>query len=374
MDMEMLTEKGHCTQADKENFSLTIEIPNFEITESYREIPNGNFSRVISFRDRASRPFVLGQSIDLTSLWCINLQHNDEYSDQQITYHAAVELNLLKIYHAPYDFVLCRFKISMVDKDGDLIYSKHWPSWDNTRKIRVGEGYMMPDFIVRSDIYDNKGIFMNDNTLRLKLEGILYGHFKVESIAISKQPVLPFTSLSSQLWTSMELCDVKLTSKDEKFIKAHKLILSKASPIIEALLLTLPAPEGEERKGLDVEFFSDLTELEIRKFLQYIYTGHVDQDWSDLSQVTQLISIADTYEIRGLKWLCFKNILNHLTRSNFIEVLELFQAFHAATVFQSYLHQFFLKNQAMLVRNETFQTFAEAKPDAFLYIALFRES
>ncbi|CAL8122004.1 unnamed protein product [Orchesella dallaii] len=232
----------------------------------------------------------------------------------------------------------------------------------------------MADFIGKQDLLDNKGLFLSDNVLRLKLEGVLYGHFRVETITISTQPVPSLKSISSQLWTSMEHWDIKLISKDEKFIKAHKLILSKASPVINAILMSLTDFEEDKGKEHGLQFLNDLMESDIRKILQYIYTGNVDQDWSEMKAVAQLISIADTYEIRGLKWLSFRNILNHLTLTNFTEVVELFYTFDAATVLQSILHQFFLKNQEKLIRSEAFQTFAKAKREAFLYVTLFHGS
>jgi len=120
--------------------------------------------------------------------------------------------------------------------------------------------------------------------------------------------------------TPDQRCDVKLVVEDGKEFKAHKHVLSEASPFFEKLL---NSPMKESREGIvRLEMFS---ESAMRDTLQFIYTGDVQILAEENAK--DLVVSADYFLLPSLKPLAERALVGMLNTSNCISVYYLCQTY-----------------------------------------------
>jgi len=108
-------------------------------------------------------------------------------------------------------------------------------------------------------------------------------------------------------------CDVILVVEDGKELKAHKQVLSEASPFFEKLL---NSDMKESREGIvRLEMFS---ESAMRNTLQFIYTGDVQILAEDNAE--DLVALADYFFLPKLKTLAEAALGEMLNTSNCISI------------------------------------------------------
>ena len=105
--------------------------------------------------------------------------------------------------------------------------------------------------------------------------------------------------------------DVTLVAADGKELKAHRWVLSDASPFFEKLLNSDMKESNEGVVRLDM-----LTELGLGDLLEFIYTGNVQISANDNAQ--DLIAMADYFDLAHLKILAGRVLLQELNSSNSI--------------------------------------------------------
>ena len=106
-------------------------------------------------------------------------------------------------------------------------------------------------------------------------------------------------------------CDVALVVEDGKELKAHRKVLSEASPFFEKLL---NSDMKESKEGIvRLEMFSDSV---MAATLEFIYTGHVQISTEDNAR--DLIAIADYLFLPKLKNLAEDVVALKLNTSNSI--------------------------------------------------------
>ena len=116
-------------------------------------------------------------------------------------------------------------------------------------------------------------------------------------------------------------CEVILVVKDGKEFKAHKQLLSEASPFLEKLL---NSDMKESKEGIVcLEMFSESV---MRNTLEFIYTGHVHVLTEDNAR--DLIVMADFIFLQNLKNLAEKVLLQGLN------ALNCFSTYHFAERYQ----------------------------------------
>ena len=120
--------------------------------------------------------------------------------------------------------------------------------------------------------------------------------------------------------TPDQRCDVKLVVEDGKEFKAHKHVLSEASPFFEKLL---NSDMKESREGIvRLEMFS---ESAMRDTLQFIYTGDVQILAEENAK--DLVVSADYFLLPSLKPLAERALVRMLNTSNCISVYYLCQSY-----------------------------------------------
>ncbi|XP_078348501.1 kelch-like protein 40 [Oculina patagonica] len=131
-------------------------------------------------------------------------------------------------------------------------------------------------------------------------------------------------------------CDVILVVEDGKKIKAHRQVLSEASPFFEKLL---SSDMKESKEGvIRLEMFSESV---LGNTLEFIYTGNVQILTEDSAQ--DLIIVADYLFLLNLKNIAEKVLLQKLNISNCISTYHFSERYQCEELV-SKTKQFILAN------------------------------
>ena len=142
--------------------------------------------------------------------------------------------------------------------------------------------------------------------------------------------------------------DVTLVVQDEKEFKAHRRVLSKASPFFEKLLNSDMRESNEGVVRLEM-----LTEPCLRDILEFIYTGSVQISAEDNAQ--DLIAMADYLVLPHLKALAEKYLINNfkLNDSNSISTYYFAERYRCENLI-SVCKDFILANFTAVAKTEVF--------------------
>ena len=141
------------------------------------------------------------------------------------------------------------------------------------------------------------------------------------------------------------LCDVTLVAKEGNEFRAHKNVLSAASPFFVKLL------QSEMReKDEGVIRFEDISELIIADVLEFIYTGSVEINETNAKA---LIIAAEYLLIEGLKTKSGRFLEQQITSSNCISTLRFAEKYRCEELVANST-KFILDNFASVAESEEF--------------------
>ena len=129
------------------------------------------------------------------------------------------------------------------------------------------------------------------------------------------------------------LCDIALVTKDDKEFKAHKNVLSAASPFFFKLL---QSDMKENREG--IVRFEEISGAVMEDVLEFIYTGSVEVTQENCKD---LIAAANYLLIPGLKNLSGQFLEQQITKSNCISTFyfaEIYQCDELITNTRKFIH------------------------------------
>ena len=132
------------------------------------------------------------------------------------------------------------------------------------------------------------------------------------------------------------LCDITLVTKDDKEFKAHKNVLSAASPFFFKLL---QSDMKENREG--IVRFEEISGAVMEDVLEFIYTGSVEVTQENCKD---LIAAANYLLIPGLKKLSGRFLEQQMTNSNCITTFyfaEMYQCDELITNTRKFIHENF---------------------------------
>ena len=142
------------------------------------------------------------------------------------------------------------------------------------------------------------------------------------------------------------LCDISLVANGGKEFKAHRNLLSAASPFFEKLL---QSEMKEKEEG--VIRFEDISELILADILEFIYTGSVEINETN---ATDLIIAAEYLLIEGLKTKLGRFLEQHqMTSSNCISTLNFAEKYRCEELVINSA-KFLLENFASVAETEEF--------------------
>ncbi|XP_011863898.1 PREDICTED: protein roadkill-like [Vollenhovia emeryi] len=163
------------------------------------------------------------------------------------------------------------------------------------------------NFLQKDEILDTANGLLSNDELTIFCEVSI----KADIINISCQNnVIQFNASKHSLIKDFELlfenqkfCDVTLTACGKEF-QAHKAILAARSPVFLAMF----EHDTEKNKKSCVDM-TDLNPEVLKKMLQYIYTGKVE----NLDNLEgELLAVANKYGLESLKILCEKELFRNL--------------------------------------------------------------
>ena len=129
------------------------------------------------------------------------------------------------------------------------------------------------------------------------------------------------------------LCDVTLVTKDDKEFKAHRNVLSAASPF---LLKLLQSDMKENREG--IVRFEEISGAVMEDVLEFIYTGSVEVTEENSED---LIAAANYLLIPGLKTVSGRFLERQMSKSNCISTFyyaEMYQCDELITNTRKFIH------------------------------------
>ena len=153
-------------------------------------------------------------------------------------------------------------------------------------------------------------------------------------------------------------CDVILVTKGGKEFKAHKKVLSEASPFFEKLL---NSDMRESKEG--IVRLEMLTEPVLGDMLEFIYTGKVSILAEDNAR--HLVAMADYLFLPQLKALPGKGLRQQLDASNCISTYYFAEIYHCEEL-ASHAKQFTLENFTTVAKTEDFMNMSSQEVEMWL--------
>ena len=129
------------------------------------------------------------------------------------------------------------------------------------------------------------------------------------------------------------LCDITLVTKDGKEFKAHRNVLSAASPFFSKLL---QSDMKENQEG--IVRFEEISGAVMEDVLEFIYTGSVEVTQENSED---LVSAANYFLITGLKTVSGRFLERQMTRSNCISTFyfaEIYRCDELITNTRKFIH------------------------------------
>uniref|UniRef100_A0A146KXW5 Speckle-type POZ protein n=1 Tax=Lygus hesperus TaxID=30085 RepID=A0A146KXW5_LYGHE len=166
-----------------------------------------------------------------------------------------------------------------------------------------------PDFISRSRLME----FLQGNTLKVRC--------KLKGPAVEIQKALPeehFSFLCRQgLWQqylNQQFVDVVVVVQESKF-KVHKAVLAAHSPVLTAMF-NVDMLESRQ----NIVTIEDCSPHSFEAFIKWMYLGEVE----GTEQVhSELLALADKYDMNKLKVICEKSLSAEISVSNAVKTLKL---------------------------------------------------
>ena len=113
-------------------------------------------------------------------------------------------------------------------------------------------------------------------------------------------------------------------------VPCHKIVLAAASPVLEAMV------ENKMREAIESKADIKLTEEVGKGFLQFLYTGDLQDDL--LKQHTPaFLSLAEMYDLPELKDMAETELLIQLDKENMVAMISIGEIFRADEILEAAL-------------------------------------
>ncbi|KAL7293876.1 hypothetical protein TKK_0012608 [Trichogramma kaykai] len=116
-----------------------------------------------------------------------------------------------------------------------------------------------------------------------------------------------------QLWGTKQFKDVVVLTLGGLVIPAHKIVLAAASPVLEAVF-------KKHKRMYNLRIYEARKEAVVQ-LLFYVYTGRLKL-CNDVRTLGELLTLAHAYEIKGLKLVCQRRLIEHMDVDNCVDILQ----------------------------------------------------
>ncbi|XP_065203942.1 speckle-type POZ protein-like [Planococcus citri] len=184
-------------------------------------------------------------------------------------------------------------------------------------------GWGFAEFIKKDENFRNKLLLNNTLTIRCEVKfsdtnGITTSTSFLQCNCGIEMPCDLSENIAS-LFENQTLTDVILSVNGKEY-PAHKVILAARSPVFCAMF-----KHNTKENELNRVDINDINEAVVEAMLKYIYTGKCN-DSDEL--VEGLLVAADKYDLRRLKSMCAKRLINRLSAESAANVLILADMHH----------------------------------------------
>jgi len=223
------------------------------------------------------------------------------------------------------------------------------------------------DLISKKNLKENSNKFLSNGALKLKCNFSIYAsevsHIQKENPKRFKGTTSLSTDLSS-LWQDQYLHDFMIKCEGKTF-PCHKAILASRSKVFKAMLTQ---EESLERIKNEVEI-KDCSHEALESFLEFLYTDGLADETPYNS--TELLILADKYNVASLKNKCELALSETLTNLNAIQLLSTASLISAKTLLKN-AATYIAKNHRELVGSDDWAEMVKTNPQAM--DAIFKAS
>jgi speckle-type POZ protein len=249
--------------------------------------------------------------------------------------------------------VTVTFELMALDSSGNSF--KKLPS---TKKLSLKEpSWGFPNFLSKKSLKDNAATHLPNGALKLKCDFTIYVA-EISRVQSEVQGSVGESTLSinfNNLWTEGVLQDFNIKCEGED-IPCHRAILAARSDMFKAMLTT---DSIEKTKG-EVEI-KDCSAGILRHFLKFVYTDCLD-DERDYNS-TELLILADRYQVSGLKKRCEVALSKTISKNNAIQLLST-ASLYSAEILMANASRVVANNLKELVGSEDWKQMVATNPQA----------
>ncbi|XP_021956330.1 speckle-type POZ protein [Folsomia candida] len=318
-----------------------------------------------------SEKLIAGKEIGRKSEWNFVLSETNGSLSWHILLSKIIKKGMQNLHTA--------FSVKIVDKNGMQLLQ------DNRRFCDFGEHFRFGwnDFIDLENLYAQRGSFLVDNTLRIRVLFEMYADATQRDLESVKQDKDDFAKIVThdlnRLRTATGTADVHLECEGKVF-PVHKLILSARSEVFAKMFeATFPSPSSSRTKRSATAGGDNPPEYEqmvatvaipdveakiLEILLEYVYSGNV-KPLNNPELLTGVIRAADKYELADLKSYCFNALMNFLNEDNIGQLAVLAHRHQADKNVRMNINGYSLRRLAELMKKKSFRDALKMEPDAF---------
>ncbi|CAL8126976.1 unnamed protein product [Orchesella dallaii] len=334
-----------------------------------------NFDRICTpeneeFEPISSNPFKAGGEIGRESEWELILSAESGYLQ--------IWLYLKKIFTELIKEISVHLTVMIMKDDGTTLLRRRCDK--NQIFTPEDNGWGMGYIITIETLWDEREVYLADNTLRLRIQldilGDLVSRYKRPSIANRSGSNKrrrgdtdtmdyeddPSTALLKKdfrrLLKSHNGADFTIECEGKSF-PVHKAILTARSKVFEAML----KHDTIENRSKIVKI-NDMTAAAVIGMLDYIYTGDI-RHASDMDYLINLVEASDKYELTDLKNQCFRRLCEKINNENIGRIAIIAYMHNAEVEVLQEIRTYCQSNWDTLMKISTFKECVIATPRAF---------
>jgi speckle-type POZ protein len=249
--------------------------------------------------------------------------------------------------------VTVTFEMMALDSSGNSF--KKSPA---SKKLSLEEpNWGFPTFLSKKSLKDNAATHLPNGALKLKCDFTIYVA-EISQVQSEVQGSVGESTLSinfHNLWTEGVLQDFNIKCEGED-IPCHRAILAARSDMFKAMLTS----DSIEKKKGEVEI-KDCSAGILRHFLKFVYTDCLD-DERDYNS-TELLILADRYQVSGLKKRCEVALSKTISKNNAIQLLST-ASLYSAELLMANASRVVANNLKELVGSEDWKQMVATNPQA----------
>ena len=171
--------------------------------------------------------------------------------------------------------------------------------------------------------------------------------------------VKPIPTLGSKLFIGKKFSDLKMIC-DGKTIDCHKTVLASQSDVFETMFLNMDMTEAKSGEIKIVDFKAETMET----FIYYLYNEII----KDVNLInTDLLYVADKYNVSGLMKFCVGHFKSNLSPNNVLDVLLSAHKTNQQDLFRA-ASKFVYENKGQLAKTSAWKEMKKTNPTMIVNI------